>query len=190
MENRLWVGGLSDDVSIAALRERFAEHGEVVDVELPRDRASGRVQGHAFVTMGSAADAEMAMTRLNGAVFDERRLRVNIAGEERGRSKARSDEVDEARIKTQFRERLNMVYELDCAAGIKVVIKMFPDDPRERSWRLEASVKEVTATASAPTRAAALEEIARAWQKTHGMSAAHRLNWAAIKIALSGVGAI
>jgi hypothetical protein len=192
MENRLYVGGLSNDVSVAALRARFAEYGEVVDVNLVTDRASGRVQGHAFVTMATAADAERAMTHLNGTLFEERPLRVNIAGEDRGRSKAAAPAVEQARIRTQFRERLNMVYELDCAGGIKLVIKMFPVDAREQSWRLEASITgtTATATASAPTRAAALEEIGRGWQDTHGTTPALRLDWAAIKTALAAVRAI
>jgi len=190
METRLWVGGLSDDVSMVALRERFAEFGEVVDVQLARDRASGRLQGHAFVTMASAADAERAMTGLNGTMFDDRRLRVNTAGEERGSSKARAEAKDQARIRTQFRERLNMVYELDCAGGVQLVVKMFPEDPREKSWRLEVSVKDVVAIASAPTRGAALDEVARTWQEKHGMTPALRLDWPAIRSALAAVRAI
>lgn len=185
MESRLYVGNLSDDVSAESLRSRFAEYGPVADVHLATDRSSGRLRGHAFVTMENAADAQTAMAQLNGSLFDDRRLRVNIAGEERDR--ARSKAPERARITSQFRERLNMSYELDCG-GVSLTIKMFPEDAREESWRVEASTKvdgAVTA-ASGRTRAIALEELARSSQASGLLG----LDWAAIIEALAAVRAI
>src|SRR5262249_24195076 len=140
MENRIYVGNLSDDVSVSTLRKRFAEFGDVRDVELPMDRASGRVRGHAFVTMASAAGAQNAVARLNGALFDERRLRVSIAGEEHTSRRTRSNDADGVRIMNQFRERNGMVYELRCG-GLRLALKMFADDERQESWRVEGSIK-------------------------------------------------
>ena len=42
MENRLYVGNLSDDVSASALKSLFAGLGEVSEVHLATDRGSGR----------------------------------------------------------------------------------------------------------------------------------------------------
>lgn len=189
METRLYVGNLSDDVSAEALRRRFAEFGPVSDVHLATDRSSGRLRGHAFVTMANAADAQTAMKELNGSLFDDRRLRVNIAGEEHDRTRPKV--AERARITSQFRERLNMSYELDCG-GVSLTIKMFPEDAQEQSWRVEASTKggdavegAVTA-ASGPTRAAALEELVRSSQA----SGLLELDWPAIIAALAAVRAI
>lgn len=190
MESRLYVGNLSDDVSAESLRRRFAEFGPVSDVQLATDRASGRLRGHAFVTMANAADAQTAMKELNGSLFDDRRIRVNIAGEEHDRTRAKR--AERARITSQFRERTNMTYELDCD-GVSLIIKMFPEDAREQSWRVEASTKGggavmegAVVAASGPTRAAALEELSRSSQ-AGGLLA---LDWPAILEALSAVRAI
>jgi RNA recognition motif-containing protein len=83
MNNRLYVGNLSYDVSSDALRATFAEFGEVTDTHVVMDRESGRARGFAFVTMQSAAEAEKAIAGLNNAMLDGRALRVNVA-EERG----------------------------------------------------------------------------------------------------------
>ncbi len=193
MESRLYVGNLSDDVSAESLRRRFAEFGLVSDVYLATDRSSGRLRGHAFVTMANAADAQAAMRELNGSLFDDRRLRVNIAGEERDRTRSKVSE--RARITSQFRERLNMTYELDCG-GISLTIKMFPEDAREQSWRVEASTKGgvgadgAAIAASGRTRAIALEELARSSQASGAATGFFALDWVAITDSLAAVRAI
>lgn len=189
MESRLYVGNLSDEVSVGALRRRFAAFGHVSDVHLATDRQSGRLRGHAFVTMGTPAEARTAMTELNGTVFDERRLLVNMAGE-RGPSPAKP--ADSARITLQYRERVNVVYELDCA-GVALTIKMFPEDAREQSWRVEASLgaaNAIVVTASAHTRSVALDEIARSWKERERAAGIWVLDWAAIRQALAAVRAV
>lgn len=193
MESRLYVGNLSDDVSAEALRRRFAEFGNVADVHLATDRQSGRLRGHAFVTMETAAEAHHAMTQLNGAMFEDRRLRVNMAGD-RDPAQAKATAAL-AKITSQFRERRNIAYELDCS-GVALAIKMFPEDAREETWRIEASVKQeenpdaIVVSASAPTRSAALEEVARSWSQNERVSGKLAFDWSAIKQALASVGAV
>lgn len=84
MGTKLYVGNLSYDASTESLRECFAEVGEVAEVNIITDRETGRSRGFAFVTMKTEADAQSALSKLNGAVVDGRPLRVNEA-EERGR---------------------------------------------------------------------------------------------------------
>lgn len=196
MESRLYVGNLSDDVSVESLRKRFAEFGPVSDVQLAIDRASGRLRGHAFVTMANEADAQIAMRELNGSLFDDRRLRVNIAGEERDGSQSKGSKAAErARITSQFRERSNMTYELDCE-GVALTLKMFPEDAQEQSWRIEASTKgeggagNAVIAASGRTRAIALEALAHSAQASGASTGGLPLDWAAITEALASVRAI
>ena len=79
MNNRLYVGNLSYDVTKDSLQSCFAECGEVSDLHLVMDRETGRARGFAFVTMKTDAEASGAVTRLNGAMLDGRPLRVNVA---------------------------------------------------------------------------------------------------------------
>jgi len=79
MGNRLYVGNLSFNADDSTLREAFAEVGTVTDVHIVTDRDTGRSRGFAFVTMGSAALATEAISRLNGHTLDGRALKVNEA---------------------------------------------------------------------------------------------------------------
>jgi len=76
---RIYVGNLSynmDENSIASL---FAQHGAVADVHVVLDQVSRRPRGFAFVTMGSPAEAQTAITELDGQNVEGRTLRVNQA---------------------------------------------------------------------------------------------------------------
>jgi RNA recognition motif-containing protein len=79
MNNRLYVGNLSYDLTNDALRACFAECGDISDLHIVTDRETGRARGFAFVTMGTDAEANDAVTRLNGAMLEGRALRVNVA---------------------------------------------------------------------------------------------------------------
>ncbi len=81
MGNRLYVGNLSFNTSSDTLRATFAELGDVTDVHLVTDRATGQARGFGFVTMGTADAAQNAIATMNGAVVDGRPLRVNEAEE-------------------------------------------------------------------------------------------------------------
>src|SRR5688500_13792597 len=87
MGNRLYVGNLSFGASTESVRSAFAEIGEVTDVHLVTDRATGESRGFAFVTMGSSTLAAEAISRMDGSVLDGRALRVNEAEERSGGSR-------------------------------------------------------------------------------------------------------
>ena len=196
MGNRLYVGNLSDDASTDALRKCFAECGAVADVQIATDRSSGRMRGYAFVTMATDAEARVAITKMNGAMFDDRPLRVNEAGEQRedGARSRNTESTPRVKITSQFRERQNMVYELDCL-GTTLTLRVFPT-PTEtggESWRLEARTNSATTTvdamisASAPTRAEALEQIGRDWFERTAELNLPTVDWGAIALAMKGV---
>ncbi len=192
MENSLYVGSLSDYVTADELRKRFTECGVVADVQIAVDRGSGRPRGHAFVTMATAASAQAAVERLNGAMLDGRQLRVSIAGGERTRTATKR--VETTRITSQFRERRNMSYELECD-GRKLLIKSFHPDGPQDACRMEASTnqanssQQLTHSATGATRAQALQDIAQAWQADPTTSTVI-LDWPAITGAMAAVHAI
>ncbi|HWA71425.1 MAG TPA: RNA-binding protein [Polyangiaceae bacterium] len=86
MNNRLYVGNLSYYTTEDALMRTFAQVGDVSEAKLVIDRETGRSRGFAFVTMGTDADAQKAISQLDGQDLDGRPLRVNIAEERKGRS--------------------------------------------------------------------------------------------------------
>src|SRR5215469_5296137 len=79
MGTRLYVGNLSFSSTVDTVREAFERIGEVTDVHIVTDRASGQSRGFGFVTMGSPAEAQKAIESMNGASLDGRALRVNEA---------------------------------------------------------------------------------------------------------------
>jgi cold-inducible RNA-binding protein len=81
MNNRLYVGNLSYDVTTEALHAAFAECGNVTETHVVTDRETRRPRGFAFVTMTTEAEANHAIAQLNNAMFEGRPLRVNIAEE-------------------------------------------------------------------------------------------------------------
>jgi cold-inducible RNA-binding protein len=82
MGARLYVGNLPFDTDEGALRELFESGGrKVVDVKLVTDRVTGQPRGFAFVEMASEADAQAAISELNGTDFGGRSLRVDAATE-------------------------------------------------------------------------------------------------------------
>ena len=79
MNNKLFVGNLSFDITENDLHDAFAAHGTVVEANLMMDRATGRPRGFGFVTMSTPEEAQKAIDALNGKEVGGRALTVNIA---------------------------------------------------------------------------------------------------------------
>lgn len=75
----VYVGNLSYQVTQEDLVETFSEYGKVVNVQLPKDRETGRMRGFAFVEMSSEDEEAAAIEALDGAEWMGRDLKVNKA---------------------------------------------------------------------------------------------------------------
>jgi RNA recognition motif-containing protein len=86
MGKKLYVGNLSYGVDGSELEQLFAQHGQVVSAQIINDRETGRSKGFGFVEMANDAEADAAITALNGQQHNGRALTVNEARprEERG----------------------------------------------------------------------------------------------------------
>ncbi len=74
---KLFVAGLPDSISEDVLKQLFeATGGSVVQVSLPKDRATGRPRGFGFVTMSSADQARAARDALDGSLQSGRSISV------------------------------------------------------------------------------------------------------------------
>lgn len=85
----LYVGNLPYRANEAAVRDLFAQFGQVVSVRLMKDKVTGKRRGFGFIEM-PAPDAERAIAALNDKEYQQRTLKVREANEK----KDRENEVD------------------------------------------------------------------------------------------------
>jgi RNA recognition motif-containing protein len=76
---KVYVGNLPFSIDDDRLREIFAEFGEIEEVQVIKDKFSGRSKGFGFVTFATKEDAEKAISKLNDKEVEGRNLKVNEA---------------------------------------------------------------------------------------------------------------
>ena len=79
MATKLYVGGLPYSVQEDALKELFAQAGNVTSTVIIMDKMSGRSKGFGFVEMATAEEAQAAISMFNEQEFEGRKLTVNEA---------------------------------------------------------------------------------------------------------------
>ena len=79
MGTKLYVGNLSYSTTSEQLNEMFHSFGTVRSAQVIEDRMTGRSKGFGFVEMDSDAEAQAAISGLNGQVKGGRALTVNEA---------------------------------------------------------------------------------------------------------------
>jgi len=79
MGNKLYVGNLAYSVRDEDLSQAFAQFGTVSSAKVMMDRDTGRSKGFGFVEMGTDAEAQAAISGMNGQALDGRALVVNEA---------------------------------------------------------------------------------------------------------------
>lgn len=79
MGSKLYVGNLSFNTTEAELKNLFSGAGTVTEASLMIDRETGNSRGFAFVTMGSDAEANEAISQFSGKSVGGRNLTVNEA---------------------------------------------------------------------------------------------------------------
>ena len=78
----IYIGNLSPETTEDDLRQAFEPFGEIVNVNIVRDRATGQSRGFGFVAMPSESQAKTAITEMNG-----KDLQGNTISVEAGRTK-------------------------------------------------------------------------------------------------------
>jgi|SRR5688572_8922963 len=79
MSKKIYVGNLSFQTTESDITEAFSSFGPVESVSIITDRDTGRSKGFGFVQMAEQADADKAISALNGTALGGRDLTVNEA---------------------------------------------------------------------------------------------------------------
>ncbi len=75
----IYVGNLSGEISEDDLRQTFEAFGKVASVTIIKDKFSGESRGFGFLEMPAKAEAQSAITGLEGKELKGRTLKVNEA---------------------------------------------------------------------------------------------------------------
>ncbi|CAB3371648.1 Hypothetical predicted protein [Cloeon dipterum] len=75
----IFVGDLSPEIETQTLREAFAPFGEISDCRVVRDPQTLKSKGYGFVSFVKKAEAESAITAMNGQWLGSRSIRTNWA---------------------------------------------------------------------------------------------------------------
>jgi len=95
------VGNLDITVTEQQLRELFAPHGTVETITMVKDRDTGEPRGMAFVEMTQAAEAQGAISALDGMMLNGRAMNLNEA-----RSRLPQDPIRDSGRRDHRRHRL------------------------------------------------------------------------------------
>lgn len=79
MGNKLYVGNLPYSFRDGDLQQAFSQHGTVTSAKVMMERDTGRSKGFGFVEMGSDAEAQTAISAMNGQQIGGRGIVVNEA---------------------------------------------------------------------------------------------------------------
>lgn len=88
MTKKLFVGNLSYNTTSDHLINTFSDFGNVQDVKIIMDRETNRSKGFAFIEMNDEAEAQSAISGLNGSDIEGRKIIVSVAKELEPRSKS------------------------------------------------------------------------------------------------------
>ncbi|KAI1796115.1 hypothetical protein LXA43DRAFT_988435 [Ganoderma leucocontextum] len=73
----IFVGGLHRDLTEGDVTTIFSQYGEIMDVNLPRDKETGKQKGFGFLMYEDQRSTILAVDNLNGAKVLDRTLRVD-----------------------------------------------------------------------------------------------------------------
>ncbi|KAF8961108.1 hypothetical protein BDZ97DRAFT_1905645 [Flammula alnicola] len=73
----IFIGGLHFDLTEGDVITIFSQYGEVIDLNMPRDKETGKRKGFAFLMYEDQRSTILAVDNLNGAKVLEKTLRVD-----------------------------------------------------------------------------------------------------------------
>ncbi|KAM3286145.1 hypothetical protein P3S67_024944 [Capsicum chacoense] len=93
----VFVGGIPFDLTEGDVLAVFAQYGEVVDLNLVRDKGTGKSKGFAFVAYEDQRSTILAVDNLNRAQLSGREIRVDHVSNYKKKQQEEEDEDTERR---------------------------------------------------------------------------------------------
>lgn len=93
-ERKLFLGGLSLDTVEKDLRKHFSQFGQIVDVQVMRDRETGTSRGFGFVTFSCSFMSEAAMEAQEDHVINGKKIEPKLAQPDTPRYKKTIPELE------------------------------------------------------------------------------------------------
>ena len=75
----IFVGNISQGATVGDLRHVFERFGRVTSATILRDKTTGRSRGFGFVNIPNEAEAQIALSNLNGVELKGQAIVVNKA---------------------------------------------------------------------------------------------------------------
>ncbi|KAF9266243.1 hypothetical protein L218DRAFT_996998 [Marasmius fiardii PR-910] len=128
---RIFVGGLNVELTEGDVITIFSQYGEIMDINMPRDKENGKPKGFAFLMYEDQRSTILAVDNLNGAKVLERTLRVDhVKNYRQPRTKGEDGEWIEAEEEA-FNAKPELIQDedLDLASSESSGPEIDPEDP-------------------------------------------------------------
>ncbi|KAI0254813.1 hypothetical protein BJV78DRAFT_1183099 [Lactifluus subvellereus] len=141
----VFIGGLHYDLTEGDVITIFSQYGEVVDVNLPRDKETGKTKGFGFLMYEDQRSTVLAVDNLNGATVLERTLRVDhVRNYKQPRVKGEDGEWQELEEQS-LNAKPEMIDDPGSESSASTAPDIDPDDPMRdyllEKWREERAKK-------------------------------------------------
>merc|ERR1719217_1554672 len=91
----IYIGGLKEGMNEGDVVIMFSQFGEIVDVNLIRDKTTGKSKGFAFICFEDQRSTILAVDNMNGATLLNRTIRVDHVEKYKAPKKLDENDLDE-----------------------------------------------------------------------------------------------
>ncbi|KAI8646166.1 hypothetical protein BD408DRAFT_474139 [Parasitella parasitica] len=138
-KNSAWIytGGLSYDLTEGDIVCIFSQYGEIIHVELIRDRKTGKSKGFAFLQYEDQRSTILAVDNLNGATVLGRTIQVDHShtGPKKHKKRGEEDDSDDDQPKMNVAPQMIEVGPEKRSKAAKVDMEADDEDPMAAYFR-------------------------------------------------------
>ncbi|KAL5637107.1 hypothetical protein ACGC1H_000923 [Rhizoctonia solani] len=128
----IFIGGLNVDMTEGDVITVFSQYGEVMDVNLPRDKTTGKQRGFGFLMYEDQRSTVLAVDNLNGAQVLGRTLRVDhVQNYKQPKTKGEDGEMADA-VEQSLNAKPQMIHddaEESDDGSVSTAPSIDPEDP-------------------------------------------------------------
>jgi RNA-binding motif protein, X-linked 2 len=103
----VFVGGIPYELTEGDVLCVFSQYGEILDLNMPRDRETGKTKGFAFLKYDDQRSTVLAVDNFNGALLLGRTLRVDHSRDYRQMKRRKRKEGEEEKSEEEEEEELD-----------------------------------------------------------------------------------